>query len=169
MFNPFKERQTDNMPLMNPDNDNSSDAEPPNNAANWGRRRRSSSSPNQRQANGRDSPPIARPPANDGNNSQTSPPPERRSIASRIGGNRPRPQPKSGQKSRAPVCFVGGPPPPLGLIPPPTTWPLISAIPAEGGRIMAKNINGTGKFHPLNLQTFVNMDILKLKRRGFGG
>ena len=43
------------------------------------------------------------------------------------------------------VCFVSGPPPPLAFLPPPQTWPLFAAVSAPGDKVMAKNVNGSGR------------------------
>ena len=61
-------------------------------------------------------------------------------------------------KSGMIVCYVDGPPPPLAFLPPPSTWPLFSAVPAPsiqptGGfgagpvtdMVMARNVNGSGR------------------------
>ena len=51
----------------------------------------------------------------------------------------------SAYNNKAPIVPIVGPPIPLALLPPPSTWPLFSAVPAINGRIMARNINGSGK------------------------
>ena len=62
-------------------------------------------------------------------------------------------------KSGMIVCYVDGLPPPLTFLPPPSTWPLFSAVPApsiqpSGGfgagpnntdMVMARNVNGSGR------------------------
>lgn len=51
----------------------------------------------------------------------------------------------SAYNNKTPIVPIVGPPIPLALLPPPSTWPLFSAVPAINGRIMARNINGSGR------------------------
>ena len=47
--------------------------------------------------------------------------------------------------NQKPIVPIRGPPIPMHLLPPSKTWPMFSAIPADNGRIMARNFDGLGK------------------------
>ena len=47
--------------------------------------------------------------------------------------------------NKTPIVPIRGPPVPLGLLPPPHTWPMFAAIPTAHGNIMARNHNGSGE------------------------
>ena len=47
--------------------------------------------------------------------------------------------------NKTPIAPIIGPPIPLAMLPPPHTWPLFCAAPTNNGRIMARNISGSGR------------------------
>ena len=51
----------------------------------------------------------------------------------------------SGYNNKNPIMPLLGRAIPLSMLPPPSTWPLFSAVPAINGRVMSRNINGSGK------------------------
>lgn len=52
----------------------------------------------------------------------------------------------SAYSNKTPIIPIRGTPIPLSFLPPPSTWPMFSAVPAINGRIMARNHNGSGKW-----------------------